>query len=76
MKKQFNKIKYDIPSEYEERFDFLTIKIEFAKLENHIELYRGLLVVFNAEFGKYESRHSFWDLFRDYINSIDNNDVW
>lgn len=53
MIKLINKNRYDIPPDTEERFDFLTNKIAYAKRENHIELYRGLLVVFDAEFKKF-----------------------
>jgi hypothetical protein len=59
MYREFDKKKYEIPPETQERFDFLVNKILYAKTNNHVELYRGLLVVLNAEFSKYIFKRKF-----------------
>lgn len=47
---------YNIPSDLEERFTFLTRKIDYAHSNpDYIELYRGTKVVFNCEFRQYEN---------------------
>ena len=48
----YRKQEYIIPESQEERFLFLTDKILYAKENGYEELYRGLVVIFNAEFNK------------------------
>ena len=53
----YNNKLYDIPSDLEERFEFLTKKIDYASLDpDYIELYRGTQIIFECEFKQYESK--------------------
>lgn len=46
---------YEFPTELNERFEYLTRKMEYAKQNpEYIELYRGTTIVFNGEFNEYE----------------------
>ena len=54
MIKKFKGIRYDIPDDLIERFDYWTEKITKAKRENHDELYHGSLIAFKTEFRKYK----------------------
>jgi len=47
---------YDFSDELNERWQFLTTKITYAEQENHDELFRGCLIMFDCEFKKYESK--------------------
>lgn len=47
---------YQFPEELSERWEFLTTKLVYAEQENFEELLGGYSVVFNYEFGKYESK--------------------
>jgi hypothetical protein len=48
---------YDIPSDLEERFEFLTKKIDYAKSDpDYYELLAGTKIIFNCEFDKYECK--------------------
>jgi hypothetical protein len=48
--------KYNFSEELNERWQFLTTKITYAEQENHDELFRGCLIMFDCEFKKYESK--------------------
>lgn len=53
MNTSFQGKEYEIPLSLMERFEHLTKKIQYAKDEDFIELYRGYTIVFNCEFEKY-----------------------
>lgn len=56
MNREYDGRRYEIPLYLVDRFDYIINKIKYAKEGDFIELYRGYVVVFNAEFKKYESR--------------------
>ena len=48
---------YEFPSELDERFEFLTRKIDYAKMDpDYVELYRGTQIIFEVEFKQYECK--------------------
>lgn len=53
----YNGYEYNIPTELEERFLFLTKKIDYVKMNaDYRELYLGTVIIFNCEFKEYESK--------------------
>lgn len=53
MNRQFEGKVYEVPFGLMERFEHLTNKLNYAKQEDHLELYRGYSIIFNNEFSRY-----------------------